>query len=85
MIAGFLSNDLIEAVEIDEFGHVAPDADRIATNLAHGRVKLSLAAPHNEQSRAFPGESLCARKPDATICAGDNRDLTFKSSHSVSS
>jgi hypothetical protein len=73
--ARFLSNDIVEAVEIREVGHITPDADRITANLAHSRIKLSLAAPHDEQSRAFPGEPLRACKPDAAVCSGDDAAL----------
>ena len=46
-------------------------------------VQLLPAAPGNVDIGSFRDEPLRTRQPDATVRAGDDGDLSFKSAHGV--
>jgi hypothetical protein len=72
-----LPPDLCEdAIEIAEVRHVALDAGDIASDLLYRRRQLRIAAPRDEDVRAFVHELLRRRQADAAIAASDERDFS---------
>src|SRR6266446_1159805 len=81
---GLLALDVCEEpIKIAEVRHVALETADISSDLLYRRRQLQIAAPRDEDVRAFVHELLRGRKANAAVATGNECSFSFKLTHDV--
>src|ERR1700709_573831 len=72
-----------QPVQVFEVGHIALYRDHAGSDRLDRLFQFLLWAPGDVNMTPLRHEPFCACQADATVRAGDDRDLSFKSAHGV--